>query len=58
MPIAVYLFLRWGFECLAGIGGLIVIAGVSKKVKNTATVLLVSGGIAGLFYLCMRFIII
>ena len=58
MPIAVYLFLRWVFECLAGIGGLIVIAGVSKKVKNTATVLLVSGGIAGLFYLCMRFIIL
>ena len=58
MPIAVYLFLRWGFAWFVGTGVLLVIAGISKKVKNTATVLLVSGGIAGLVYLCMRFIIL
>lgn len=58
MPIAVYLFLRWGFAWFVGTGALLVFAGISKKVKNTATVLLVSGGIAGLVYLCMRFIIL
>ena len=58
MSVIVYLFLRWIFVCIVGVGSLIVIANVSRKVKNTSTVLLVSGGIVALCYLCMRFVLI
>lgn len=58
MTISIYLLLRWIFEFWVVIGSGLVIANVSKKVKNTATVLLVSGGIVALCYLCMRFVLI
>lgn len=58
MPVMVYLVLRWIFACFVGVVNLIIIANVSRKVKNTATVLLVSAGIVALCYLCMRFVLI
>lgn len=58
MSILFYLFLRWIFEVFAGVGSLIILAVVSRKVKNTATVILISGGIVALLYLGMRFVFI
>lgn len=47
VTIQMYCFIRCIIRILAGIGSLGVIASVSKKVKNGATVLLVAGGILG-----------
>lgn len=48
-----YCFIRCIIRILAGIGSLGVIASVSKKVKNGATVLLVAGGILGSVYIVL-----
>lgn len=58
MSVLFYLFLRWVFEGLVGVGSLIILASVSRKVKNTATVILISGGIVALLYLGIRFVFI
>ena len=53
VTIQMYCFIRGIIRILAGIGTLGVIASVSKKVKNGATVLLVAGGILGSVYIAL-----
>lgn len=53
VTIQMYCFIRCIIRILAGIGSLGVIASVSKKVKNGATVLLVAGGILGSVFIAL-----
>lgn len=53
VTIQTYCFIRCIIRILAGIGSLGVIASVSKKVKNGATVLLVAGGILGSVFIAL-----
>lgn len=53
VTIQMYCFIRCIIRILAGIGTLGVIASVSKKVKNGATVLLVAGGILGSVFIAL-----